>query len=80
MHNCRDFKYATMASLTHKRQRPDSEDDEIDVSFIFKTQEHFARNLIIESTNKDKQITSLFPFVIEKQIEAVIGTVKSVKS
>ena len=68
-----------MASLAHKRQRSDSDDDEIDASFIFKTQEHFARYLIIESTNKDKPITSLSPFVIEKQIEALIGTTKSVK-
>ena len=68
-----------MPSLIHKRQRPDSDDDETDASFIFKTQEHFARYLIIESTNQDKLITSLSPFVIEKQIEALIGMAKSVK-
>ena len=68
-----------MAFLTHKRQRPDSDDDEIDASTIFKAQENFARFLIIESTNKDKPITSLTPFVIEKQIEALTGTAKSVE-
>ena len=66
-HNYRDLKSATMASLTHKRHRPDSDDDEIDASIIFKTQEHFARYLIIESANKDKLITSPSPFVIEKK-------------
>ena len=68
-----------MASLTHKRQRPDSDDDEIYASFIFKTKEYFARYLIIESANKDKPITSLSSFVIKKQKEALIGTAKSVK-
>ena len=68
-----------MATLTNKRPRSDSDNDEIDTSTIFRTQENFAKFLIIESTNKDKPITSLSPFVIEKQIEALIGTVKSVK-
>ena len=68
-----------MASSTNKRLRPDSDDDELDASAIFKSQENFARYLIIKSKNKDKPITSLSPFVIEKQIEATIGTAKSVK-
>ena len=68
-----------MATLTHKPPRSDSDNDEIDTSTIFRTQENFAKFLIIESTNKDKPIISLSPFVIEKQIEALIGTVKSVK-
>ena len=67
-----------MDHLTNKRQRPDS-DDEIDTSTLFRTQDNFAKFLIIESTNKEKPITSLSPFVIEKQIEAIIGTPKSVK-
>ena len=68
-----------MATLTNKRPRSDSDNDEIDTSTIFRTQENFAKFLIIESTNKDKPITSLSPFVIEKQIEALIGAAKSVK-
>ena len=40
---------------------------------------NFAKFLIVESTNKEKQITSLSPFVIEKQIESMIGTPKTVK-
>ena len=61
-----------MATLTNKRPRSDSDGDEIDTSAIFRSQENFAKFLIIESTNKDKPITSLSPFVIEKQIEALI--------
>ena len=68
-----------MASSTHKRQRPDSDDDEHEASTIFTSQENFATYLIIESLNKEKPITTLSPFVIEKQIEAAIGTAKSVK-
>ena len=68
-----------MASSTNKRPRPDSDDDDNNASTIFTTQENFARFLIIESKNKEKPITSLSPFVIEKQIEAIIGMAKSVK-
>ena len=68
-----------MATLTHKRPRSDSDNDEIDTSTIFRAQENFAKFLIIESTNKDTPITSLSPFIIEKQIEALIGTAKLVK-
>ena len=50
LHACCNFKYSTIASLTHKRQRPDSDDDEIDASTIFKIQDIFARFLIIELT------------------------------
>ena len=66
-----------MASSTHKRLRPDSDDDEL--SAIFTSNENFSRYLIIKSKNPEKPITSLSPFVIEKQIESQIGTAKSVK-
>ena len=78
-HKYRDIKNLTMASSTNKRLRPDSDDDDNNASTIFTTQENFAIFLIIESKNKEKTITSLSPFVIEKQIEAIIGTAKSVK-
>ena len=68
-----------MASSTLKRLRPESDDDENEASTIFTSQENFARYLIIESKNKEKPVTSLSPFVIEKQIESMIGTAKSVK-
>ena len=68
-----------MASSTLKRLRPDSDDDEHEASTIFTSQENFARYLIIESKNKEKPVTSLSPFVIEKQIKSMIGHAKSVK-
>ena len=68
-----------MASSTHKRQRPDSDNDEHNTSTIFFSQETFARYLIIKSKNPEKTITSLSPFVIEKTIESTAGSVKSVK-
>ena len=64
--------------FSNKRQRPDSDDD-IDTSTIFRTQETYPKFLIIESKNKEKAVTSLSPFVIEKQIESIIGTPKFVK-
>ena len=67
-----------MDSLAHKRQRPDSDDD-LDATTLFRTQENFAKFLIIESKDKEKPVTSLSPFVIEKQIESLIGTPKTVK-
>ena len=68
-----------MASSTHKRQRPDSDDDEHNTLTIFFSQETFARYLIIKSKNPEKPITSLSPFVIEKTIESTAGSVKTVK-
>ena len=38
-----------MATLTNKRPRSDSDNDEIDTSTIFRTQENFAKFLIMES-------------------------------
>ena len=67
-----------MASLNNKRQRPDSDDD-IDASTLFRAQDTFPKFLLIESTIKETPVTSLSPFVIEKQIESMIGTPKSVK-
>ena len=67
-----------MDSLAHKRQRPDSDDD-LDATTLFRTQENFAKFLIIQSKDKEKPVTSLSPFVIEKQIESLIGTPKTVK-
>ena len=46
--------------------------------FVFKSNNGFARFLVIKSM-EEKAVTSLSPFVIEKQIESIIGTLKSVK-
>ena len=47
-------------------------------TFTFKANEIFAKFLVILS-KEDKPITSLSPFIIEKQIESLIGTPKNVK-
>ena len=55
-----------------------SEDDTQPTTFTFKANENFAKFLVI-SSKEDKPITSLSPFIIEKQIESLIGTPKNVK-
>ena len=45
-----------------------SEDDTQPTTFTFKANENFAKFLVI-SSKEDKPITSLSPFIIEKQIE-----------
>ena len=62
------------ASSTNKRQRPDSDDENI----TFFKPDNFAKFIVVKSKT-EKPITSLSPFVIEKQIESVIGTPKNVK-
>ena len=55
-------------------------DDDADQSphFIFKSYETFPRFIVIQS-QEERAISSLSPFVIEKQIESVIGTPKLAK-
>ena len=48
------------------------------MTFTFKANENFANFLVIQS-KEEKQITLLSPFIIEKQIESIIGTPKNVK-
>ena len=67
-----------LSRTTQKRLRSDS-DDEIDTSLMFKPSDNFAKFLVIKSDNIEQPITSLSPFIIEKQIEALIGTPKTVK-
>ena len=55
-----------------------SEDETQPLTFTFKANENFAKFLVIQS-KEEKQITSLSPFIIEKQIESIIGTPKNVK-
>ena len=62
----------------NKRQRPDSDDDVASFT-TFKSTDNFPKFLIIKSEEEENPITKLSPFVIEKQIEAIIGTPKSVK-
>ena len=79
MHICGDITNIIMVSSTQKRPRPDSDDDELDASTIFYITIKFCKISHLSIKNQDKHVTSLSSFVIEKQIEATIGTVKSVK-
>ena len=47
-------------------------------TFTFKANENFPKFLVI-SSKEEKQVTSLSPFIIEKQIESLIGTPKNAK-
>ena len=55
-----------------------SEDETQPTTFTFKANENFPKFLVI-SSKEEKQITSLSPFIIEKQMESLIGTPKNVK-
>ena len=57
----------------------DSGDETQPITSTFKANENFAKLLVIQS-KEEKQITSLSPFIIEKQIESIIGTPKNVKN
>ena len=71
-----------MASVSIKRPRPcqnDNDDDSETPNFIFSGNDTFSRFLVIQSQDGSDPVTSLSPFIIEKQIESLIGTPKSVK-
>ena len=72
-----NFPTLQQTSSKNKRQRPDS-DDETEASTTFKSTDNFPKFLVIKS-EEEKPITSLSPFIIEKQIESFIGTPKTVK-
>ena len=73
-------KRITIMATNRKRILQTESDDDADQSlhFVFKSNETFAKFLVIQSL-EEKAVTSLSPFVIEKQIESLIGTPKSVK-
>ena len=60
-----------------KRYRSDDSDSGDENHRLSST---FARFVLIKSTDENKIITKLSPFVIEKQLSSVIGTPTSVKS
>ena len=68
--------------MSIKRPRPcqnDIDDDLAIPNFVFNGNDIFLRFLVIQSQDGSNPVTSLSPFVIEKQIESLIGTPKSVK-
>ena len=56
-----------------------SEDETQPLTFTFKTNENFPKFLVI-SSKEEKHITSLSPFIIETQIESLIGIPKMSKN
>ena len=62
-----------------KRTLSDVSDDSADESHHFNSST-FPSVLVIKSTDENKNITTLSPFVIKKQLSAIFGTPKSVKS
>ena len=69
---------ATNTSKKRALQNESDDDTEQTPHFVFKGNDCFARFLVIKSM-EEKAVTSLSPFVIEKQIESITGTPKSVK-
>ena len=67
-----------MEGGAHSYQTKNSEDEMQPTTFTFKANENFPKFLVIQS-KEEKQITSLSPFISEKQIESLIGTPKNVK-
>ena len=80
-HSYRIKNFITMASRKRFLAFDSSEDDTQPTTFTFKANENFAKFLVISSKEdkEDKPITSLSLFIIEKQIESIIGTPKKIK-
>ena len=81
-HNYRNIYTLIMASVSITRTRPcqnDTDDDLRSPNFVFSGNDTFARFLVVQSQDGSNPVTSLSPFNIEKQIESLIGTPKSVK-
>ena len=69
-----------MATSTHKRLRPDSDDDELNAKQLTsQSNANVTRFLIVKSDDKDQKVSDLSPFAIEKSIKAIAGHPKSIK-
>ena len=80
VHNYRDIKNLTMAASTHKRLRLDSDDDKLNAQQLTtQPNANVARFLIVKSDEKDRKVSDLSPFAIEKSIQAIAGHPKSMK-
>ena len=77
-HSYRIKNFITMTSRKRFLAFDSSGDETQPLTFTFKTNENFPTFLVI-SSKEEKQITSLSPFIIEKQIESFIGIPKNVK-
>ena len=70
-----NFTAISYSNSNNKRQRHDSDHDP-NTSAYFKSIDNFARFLIIKSDEGEDPITNLSPFVIEKQIMAILRNTK----
>ena len=69
-----------MASATQNRLRPDSDDDELNAQQLTsQPNANVARFLIVKSDEKDRKVSNLSPYAIEKSIQAIAGHPKSTK-
>ena len=69
-----------MVASTHKRLRPDSDDDELNAQQLTtQPNANVGRFLIVKSDEKDRKVSDLSPFAIEKSIQAIAGHPKSIK-
>ena len=71
--------YASNTAKKRLLQTESDDDTEQNPHFVFKGHDSLARFLVIKS-EEEKAVLSLSPFVIEKQMESIIGTPKSVKN
>ena len=82
-HSYRKLITLIMASVSIKHPRPchnDIDDDLATPNFVFSGNDTFPRFLVIQSQDGSNQVTSLSPFVIEKQIESLIAHQNLLKS
>ena len=78
-HSYRNIYTFIMASVGIKRPQPcqyDIDDDSGTPNFVFSGNDTFSRFLVIQSQDGSDPVTSVSPFIIEKQIESLIGTPK----
>ena len=69
-----------MAASTDKRLRPDSDDDELNAQQLTSQSNlNEARFLIVKSEEKDRKVSDISLFAIEKSIQAIAGHPKSIK-
>ena len=66
-----------MASSTCKRLRPDSDDDELNAQQLtLQPNSNVARFLIVRSDEKDRKVSDLSPFAIEKAFKQSLAIQK----
>ena len=62
-----------------KRVRDDDSDTDSDNEMLMNSETNWPRFLIVESANEDLPLQKLSPFAIQKDFQAIAGTLKSIK-